>query len=261
MTDAVSFLTAPSLSGLAGIRHGFFTRRGGVSRGIYESLNVGYGSDDDRDAVTENRCRVAAALDLPADALQTVYQVHGRTVTHVDSPWREPPRCDAMVTNRPGIALGILTADCAPVLFADAEAGVIGAAHSGWKGALAGVLQSTVGAMLALGARREAIVAALGPTIAQSSYEVGPEFPAPFLAESPDNAAFFVESARAGHFRFDLPGYLAGVLEGLGLGAYGVLAEDTCADPERFFSYRRATHRGEPDYGRGVSAIALAPPG
>jgi YfiH family protein len=164
-----------------------------------------------------------------------------------------------MVTNRPGIALGILTADCAPVLFADAEAGIVGAAHAGWKGALAGVLQATVGAMLALGARRGAIAAALGPTIARSSYEIGPEFPAPFLAENPDNAAFFAESVRAGHFMFDLPGYLAGVLDRLELGAIGVLAEDTCAESGRFFSYRRATHRGEPDYGRCVSAIALAP--
>jgi YfiH family protein len=261
MTAAVSFLTAPSLAELTTIRHGFFTRRGGVSGGVYESLNVGYGSNDDRGAVTENRRRVMAALDLAADALHTVYQVHGCKVTHVDAPWPpgDAPRCDAMVTNRPGIALGILTADCAPVLFADAEAGIVGAAHAGWKGALAGVLQATVGAMLALGARRGAIAAALGPTIARSSYEVGPEFPAPFLAENPDNAAFFAESVRAGHFMFDLPGYLAGVLDRLELGAIGVLAEDTCAESGRFFSYRRATHRGEPDYGRCVSAIALAP--
>ncbi len=260
MSDAVSFLTAPSLAGLGSIRHGFFTRQGGVGGGIYDSLNVGFGSNDDRDAVTENRRRVAAALDLPAGALHTVYQVHGCKVTHVDSPWRseDAPRCDALVTNRPGVALGILSADCAPVLFADAEAGIIGAAHSGWKGALAGVLPATVGAMLALGARRGAIAAALGPAIARSSYEVGPEFPDPFLEESPDNAAFFAESSRAGHFMFDLPGYLTRVLEGLDLGSVGVLAVDTCADPERFFSYRRATHRGEPDYGRCVSAIVLA---
>ena len=260
MTDAVSFLTASTLAGFAAIRHGFFTRRGGVSRGVYDSLNAGYGSDDDRAAVTENRRRVAAALALPADALHTVYQVHGCKVIHVESPWRDAPRCDAMVTKRPGIALGILTADCAPVLFADVGAGIIGAAHSGWKGALAGTLPATVDSMLALGAARGSIAVAIGPTIAQSSYEVGPEFPTPFLSKSPDNAAFFGESNRAGHFMFDLPGYLRRVLEGLGLGSVGMLAADTCADPDRFFSYRRATHRGDPDYGRCVSAIALAPP-
>jgi len=260
MTDALPFLTAPPLAELPGIRHGFFTRRGGVSGGIYESLNVGYGSDDDPGAVTRNRGRVTAALGLCADALHTVYQVHGCKVIHVDAPWRDAPRCDAMVTNRPGIALGILTADCAPVLFADAEAGIVGAAHAGWKGALAGVVQATVGAMLALGARRGAIAAALGPTIARDSYEVGPEFPAPFLADDPDNEVFFAPSARDGHFMFDLPGYLSRILDRLGLGAVGVLAEDTCSDPERFFSYRRATLRGEPDYGRCVSAIALTPP-
>ena len=260
MTDKAPFLRASSLTGLASIRHGFFTRQGGVSGGIYGSLNAGYGSRDDRDAVAENRRRVAAALGLGGDALRTVYQVHGSRVTHVDALWADTPRCDAMVTNRPGLALGILAADCAPVLFADADAGVIGAAHAGWKGALAGVVQATVGAMLALGARRGAIAAALGPAISQSSYEVGPGFSAPFLAQNRDNADFFVASARAGHFMFDLPGYITGVLEGLGLGLLSVLAEDTCGDPERFFSYRRATHLGEPDYGRCVSAIALAPP-
>ena len=257
MTDNAPFLSAPSLAGLASIRHGFFTRQGGVSGGIYGSLNVGYGSRDDRGAVAENRRRAVAALGLGAEALRTVYQVHGAKVIHVDAPWADPPRCDAMVTNRPGIALGILAADCAPVLFADAGAGIVGAAHAGWKGALAGVVQATVGAMLALGARREGIAAALGPAIAQSSYEVGPGFSTPFLAQNPGNADFFVGSARPGHFMFDLPGYITGVLEGLGLGAVSVLAEDTCSDPARFFSYRRATHCGEPDYGRSLSAIAL----
>jgi YfiH family protein len=259
VSDALPFLAAPSLAGLSTIRHGFFTRQGGVSGGIYDSLNTGYGSDDDRAAVTENRRRVAAALGLDGDALRTVYQVHGAKVVHVDGPFVETPQCDAMVTNRPGIALGILAADCAPVLFADAGAGVIGAAHAGWKGALGGVVQATIGAMLALGARRESIAAALGPAIAQSSYEVGPDFPTAFLAQNPDNADFFVASARSGHFMFDLPGYISGVLNGLRLGSLSVLAVDTCSDPERFFSYRRATHRGEPDYGRCVSAIALAP--
>ncbi|MDA0661582.1 MAG: peptidoglycan editing factor PgeF [Proteobacteria bacterium] len=259
MTQSVSFLTSPALQDPARLRHGFFTRQGGVSKGIYGSLNTGYGSDDDAAAVTENRRRIAEALALPA--LNTVYQVHGRDVAHVAGPWQpaDAPKCDAMVTDRPGIALGILTADCAPVLFADAEAGVVGAAHAGWKGAVTGVLQATIAAMEGLGARRDAIAAAVGPTIARESYEVGPEFPAPFLAGDPDNARFFSASPRAGHFMFDLPGFIESVLAGQGLGAVDILAADTCADPERFFSYRRATHRGEPDYGRGLSAIALNP--
>ncbi|MEX2615412.1 MAG: peptidoglycan editing factor PgeF [Alphaproteobacteria bacterium] len=259
MTDSVTFLTSPALRDPKRLRHGFFTRRGGVSTGIYGSLNTGYGSDDDAVAVTENRRRIAETLELPA--LNTVHQVHGRNVAHVVDAWRpgDAPKCDAMVTDRPGIALGILTADCAPVLFADAEAGVIGAAHAGWKGAVTGVLQATIAAMEGLGARRDAIAAAVGPTIAQASYEVGPEFPAPFLAGNSDNARFFGASARAGHYMFDLPGFIESVLVAQGLGTVDVLAVDTCADPERFFSYRRATHRGEPDYGRGLSAIALNP--
>jgi hypothetical protein len=258
MTDAVPYLTATALRGQSRLRHGFFTRQGGVSTGLYGSLNTGYGSDDDRDAVTENRRRIAATLGL--DALNTVYQVHGREVARVTEPWApgDAPQCDAMVTDRPGIALGILTADCGPVLFADADAGIVGAAHAGWKGAISGVLQATVSAMEEMGARRDAIAAVVGPTIAQPSYEVGPEFPAPFLAADPDNARFFIPSVREGHFMFDLPGYIESVLRGLELGAVEVFAADTCADAERFFSYRRATHRGEPDYGRGLSAIALA---
>lgn len=259
MTESVSFLTSPALRDPKRLRHGFFTRMGGVSTGIYDSLNTGYGSDDDADAVTENRRRIAEALELPA--LNTVFQVHGRNVARVVEAWRpgDAPKCDAMVSDRPGIALGILTADCGPVLFADAESGVIGAAHAGWKGAVTGVLQATIAAMEGLGARRKSIAAALGPTIAQASYEVGPEFPAPFLTEDVDNARFFTASTRAGHFMFDLPGFIESVLAGEGLGAVDVMAADTCADPERFFSYRRSTHRDEPDYGRGLSAIALNP--
>lgn len=258
MTDTVPFLTATALAGETRLRHGFFTRRGGVSTGIYGSLNTSFGSRDDPDAVAENRRRIAAALNLPA--LNTVYQVHGAAVARVTEPWVSgaAPKCDAMVTDRPGIALGILTADCAPVLFADAGAGVVGAAHAGWKGAIGGVLQATVAAMAELGARRGAIAAAVGPAIAQASYEVGPEFPAPFLAAGSGNGRFFAPSVRDGHFMFDLPGFIESVLDGLGLGTVEVLGADTCADADRFFSYRRATHRGEPDYGRGLSAIALA---
>lgn len=258
MTDSVPFLTAAALRGEKRLRHGFFTRQGGVSGGIYGSLNTGYGSDDDREAVAENRRRIAATLDLAA--LNTVYQVHGRDVARVTESWAtgDAPKCDAMVTDRPGIALGILTADCGPVLFADAEAGVIGAAHAGWKGAIGGILQATVAAMEELGARRDRIAVSLGPTIAQPSYEVGPEFPDPFLAADPDNARFFIPSVREGHFMFDLPGFIESVLAGMDLGAVEIMAADTCADTDRFFSYRRATHRGEPDYGRGLSAIALS---
>lgn len=242
------------------IRHGFFTRQGGVSGGIYASLNTGYGSKDDSAAVAENRARVAARFELPERALNTVYQVHGRDVVRVEGPWPEgatPPKADAMVTDRTGVALGILHADCTPILFADARAGIVGAAHAGWKGALAGVVQATVEAMEALGAVRSSIAACIGPTIAQASYEVGPEFPVPFLDQDPDHERFFVPSERDGHFMFDLPGYVAAALASLDLGAVGNLNRDTCAEPESFFSYRRATKRGEPDYGRCISAIAI----
>lgn len=252
-------LTAKTLPDGAAIRHAFFTRRGGVSGGIYESLNIGFGSKDERDAVAENRRRVAALFGLPGAALNTVYQVHGRTAVTVEGPWRDgkPPQADGMVTDRPGVVLGILTADCAPVLFADPKAGVVAAAHAGWKGALAGILQATVAAMEALGAGRTSIAACIGPTIAQKSYEVGPEFPAPFLEQDPANEGFFIPSERAGHFMFDLPGYAASVLRAQKLASVDDLARDTCGEPEAFFSYRRATKRGEPDYGRGVSAIAI----
>ncbi|HZD24767.1 MAG TPA: peptidoglycan editing factor PgeF [Alphaproteobacteria bacterium] len=253
-------LTSASLAALPGVRHGFFTREGGVSRGIYASLNCGYGSGDSRADVGENRARVAAQLGLGGDALITIHQVHSPDVTIVERPWApgEAPRGDAMVTARPGIGLGILAADCGPVLFADAEAGVIGAAHAGWRGALGGVLEATVEAMETLGARRERIAAALGPCIAQASYEVGPEFRDGFLARAAGNARYFVPSGREGHHRFDLPGYVLDRLVELGLGAAERLHNDTYAEADGFFSFRRATHRGEPDYGRQISAIALA---
>ncbi len=253
------YLTTDSLAKISNIRHAFFTRQGGVSDGIYASLNTGLGSDDASQAVTENRRRIAAVFDLPANALNTVYQVHGRTVAQVEGPWTDgtPPQADGMVTRCPGVALGILSADCTPVLFADADAGIVGAAHAGWKGALSGILQATVEAMEALGANRLAIAACVGPTIAQQSYEVGPEFPAPFLAADSANEGFFVPSTRDGHFMFDLPGYAVQILTSLEIGAVDNLARDTCAEEEHFFSYRRATKRSEPDYGRCLSAIAI----
>jgi YfiH family protein len=252
-------ITLSALAG-SGIRHGFFTRAGGSSSGIFASLNCGYGSADDAGNVTENRARVLDAVGLARDRLVTCYQVHSAAVAVVDDVWTlaARPRADAMVTRRPGIALGILTADCAPVLFADAEAGVIGAAHAGWRGALAGVLDATVQAMAALGASPPRICAGVGPCIARASYEVGPEFPARFLAESPANAGFFVAAPRAGHFHFDLAGYVALRLRRLGLARIDHSGGDTVADSHRFFSYRRSCLQKEPDYGREISVIALA---
>jgi purine-nucleoside/S-methyl-5'-thioadenosine phosphorylase / adenosine deaminase len=253
-------ITLSALAG-SGIRHGFFTRDGGVSGGIFASLNCGFGSADDAGNVCENRGRALDALGLARDRLATCYQLHGAAVAVVDDVWtlEARPRADAMVTRRPGIALGILTADCAPVLFADAAAGVIGAAHAGWRGALTGVLGAAVQAMAELGASPQRLCAGIGPCIAQASYEVGPEFPAPFLAESPANAGFFLAAPRAGHFLFDLAGYVALKLRRLGLGRIERSGGDTAAESERFFSYRRSCLRQEPDYGRELSAIALAP--
>jgi hypothetical protein len=245
------------LSGLAGIKHGFFGRKGGVSTGIYDSLNCGPGSNDAPEAVRENRRRVANTLG--AEHLLSLYQVHGIEVIAVREAWENGasrPRCDAMVTDRPGLALGTLAADCGPVLFADAEAGVIGAAHAGWKGALAGVLEATVAAMEKLGGKRARIRAALGPTIAQPSYEVGPEFPVPFLAEQRDNARFFAAGAKPGKHLFDLPGYVLARLERLGVSAEWT-GHDTLAGRADYFSYRRTTLAGGGDYGRNVSAIVL----
>lgn len=252
-------ITVNVLKECSGVRHGFMTRQGGVSAGIYDSLNCGYGSDDDAGNVTENRTRAVARLDLPHEALATVYQIHSPDVAEVIAPWPRDkrPEVDAMVTKRPGVALGISTADCAPILFADPEAGVIGAAHAGWKGALTGVTEATIAAMVRLGADVERIHAAIGPCIAQTSYEVGPEFPGRFLAQDAGNRRFFVPSARAGHFMFDLPGYLAHRLALAGIGAIENVGRDTCAEADLFFSYRRMTLRGEPDYGRGLSVIAL----
>jgi polyphenol oxidase len=243
--------------GLAGVPHGFLGRSGGVSSGVIAGLNVGLGADDEPAAVAENRARAVAAV-LPAGRLATVYQVHSANCVTTSEPWPETdrPHADALVTNQRGLVLGIVTADCAPVLLADREAGVIGAAHAGWKGALGGVTDATIAAMEALGARRNAIAAVVGPSIAQASYEVDEGFAARFCAADADNARFFA-GGRAGHAQFDLPGYIAHRLKSAGCGSVAALGLDTYADEARFFSFRRATHRGEPTYGRQFSLIGL----
>ncbi len=252
-------LRAEPLAALPGVAHAFFTRAGGVSEGIFASLNCGFGSRDDPAHVAENRRRATARLDLPADTLCTPYQCHGNDCVTVTAPWRPgaAPRADAMVTDRPGVALGVLTADCAPVLLAGRRARVVGVVHAGWRGALAGVVEAAVEAMAALGARPGDTVAAIGPCIGPQSYEVGPEFHAAFHAADPANAGRFTPAARPKHHLFDLPGYIAGRLAALGLAEVVSLAHDTCADAERFFSYRRARHAGEDDHGRLLSAVAL----
>lgn len=243
-----------------GIRHGFFGRKGGVSEGLYDSLNCGLGSKDTREAVTENRARVAIALGSRPDRLVTGYQIHSPDVAHVETPWQpgDAPKVDGLVATKPGIVLGVLAADCAPILFADPEAKIIGAAHAGWRGAVGGVLDATVNAMVRLGARAAFIRAAVGPCIGKDSYEVGPEFPAPFIAENPGNRDFFRPARREGHFMFDLTGYVGRRLERLGLGTVELLQRDTCAEADSFFSYRRSCLRKEADFGRGLSAITLA---
>jgi hypothetical protein len=252
-------ITLDILDACGAIRHGFFTREGGVSGGVYASLNCGFGSGDDSAKVARNRAIAADALGLAEDRLVTCYQIHSATVLTVQAPWRreESPRADGMATDRPGIALGVLAADCAPVLFADPQAEVIGAAHGGWRGALGGVMEATVAAMTALGAAPSRIRAGIGPCIAQESYEVGPEFPGHFAAIDTASGGFFVPAARPGHFRFDLPGYIAHRLARLGLGGVASTGCDTVADPARFFSYRRACLAGERDYGRALAAITL----
>jgi polyphenol oxidase len=242
---------------LDGVAHGFLGRRGGVSQGIHAGLNVGTGSDDDRVAVARNR-ELAGAAVLPGAPLVTVHQVHSPQVVTVDAPFPgERPKADALVTSTPGLLLGVLTADCAPVLLADAEAGVVGAAHAGWKGAIGGVTDAILAAMEALGARRGRIAAAVGPCIARASYEVDAAFADRFLAEDPANERFFADGRREGHVQFDLEGYVAARLAAAGIGRVEALGLDTYADEARFFSYRRATHRGEPDYGRQISLIGL----
>jgi len=240
-----------------GIVHGFFTRHGGISEGIYRGLNVGAGSNDVPENVAENRHRVAQSLGVRPEHLLTVHQVHSPDVITVTAPFSgERPKADAMVTRTPGIALGALSADCGPVLFADQEARVIGSAHAGWRGAISGILENTVEAMIALGADRSRIVAVLGPTIGPENYEVGPEFFDQFVARDASYDRYFSPSGRESHKMFDLWSFIIDRLEASGVKT-GALMQCTYADEAQFFSYRRATHRGEADYGRQISAIAI----
>jgi polyphenol oxidase len=242
---------------LADTRHGFFTRRGGASSGIYAGLNCGPGSSDQRGAVTVNRARVAGALGVAPDRLLSVRQTHSATVVRAGPEgWRERPEADGAVTDIPGIALSVLTADCAPVLLHDPAAGVIGVAHAGWRGALDGVLEATLEAMEAVGARRADICAGIGPTISQRAYEVGPEFLERFLDEDPEHGRFFA-NGQGDRYLFDLPGFVLSRLRAAGIGDAAWIGECTYSNPDRYFSFRRTTHRGEVDYGRLISAIAL----
>ena len=253
-------INAATIGAVAGVRHGFFTRHGGVSEGLYASLNCGYGSGDDAVRVTDNRHRAMDRLGCSGDDLVTLYQVHSADALVVEAAggWAaDAPRADGMATNIPGVALGVLAADCAPVLLADGEAGVVGAAHAGWRGARAGILEATVAAMARLGARPASTVAGIGPCIQQCSYEVGPEFHADFMAEEADTADFFLPARRSGHFHFDLPGYVDRRLRRMSLAAVEALPFDTLGDDAMFFSYRRNALVGERDYGRGLSAIVL----
>jgi YfiH family protein len=252
-------LQAQSLTNLPGVRHAFFTRAGGVSKGIYESLNSGVGSNDKPENVNENRARMAASLGVTADRFLTAYQIHSPTVMVAETPWSaaDRPRADAIVTRTPGLAIGVSTADCGPVLMTDPEARVIGAAHAGWRGALTGVIEAAVAAMETLGAKRNRIVAAVGPMIRQPNYEVGQDLLDRFVAAEPDNVRFFAPAQRPGHRMFDLAGYVVSTLQRAGIERIEDIGHCTYADPAQFYSYRRATHRAEPDYGRHVNAIVL----
>jgi YfiH family protein len=252
---AVEVLEAGALRGM---RHGFLGRRGGISQGLCSGLNVGWGSADDRDAIRENRRRAVDAV-APGAKLVTLHQVHSADVLHVTEPFPddERPKADAMVSDSPGIVLGILTADCAPVLLADREAGVVAAAHAGWKGALGGIVEATVAEMERRGASRGRLAAAVGPCIARKSYEVDEALRSRFVEEDREHERFFSAGAREGRYQFDLEGFVLSRLAAAGLTRIEALGEDTYSQPDRFFSYRRATHRGEPDYGRQVSLIAV----
>jgi polyphenol oxidase len=252
-------LHAHTLAKIPGIRHAFFTRAGGVSGGVYASLNAGVGSNDDPGHVAENRARMAAAMGVTRERFLTCYQIHSPEVVVAAEPWTAEarPHADAIVTTAPRLAIGVSTADCGPVLFADAQARVIGAAHAGWRGALSGVTDQTIAAMERLGASRARIAVALGPMIRQKNYETGADLRDRFIAIDPANARFFRPAARDGHFMFDLAGYVAARLAAAGVGTIEDVDACTYADEEQFFSYRRMTHRGEADYGRHVNAIAL----
>jgi YfiH family protein len=251
-------LASPLLSAIPGLRHAFFTREGGVSDGVYESLNGGLGSNDDPVNVAENRRRMAEQMGVPLQRLLSVFQIHSPDAVVATGPWQgaSRPRADAIVTRTEGLAIGITAADCGPILLVDPNARVIGAAHAGWKGALSGILESTVEAMEKLGAERSGVVAAIGPLIRQHSYEVGGEFVERFVEADAENAVFFIPSAREGHAMFDLAGFIRMRLENAGVLMIDDIGVDTYSD-ERCYSYRRSVHRGEPDYGRHVHAIAL----
>ncbi len=244
---------------LPGIRHAFFTREGGVSEGLYASLNGGVGSRDDANHVAENRARMARTLGTQPHKFLSVFQIHSADVVTAERPWTADsrPRADAIVTKIPGLAIGASTADCGPVLFADPRSRVIGAAHAGWRGAFGGVLEATIAAMENLGANRHHIIAALGPMIRQDNYEVGADFVATFVAQEATNTRFFKPGARERHAQFDLPGYIAHRLTAAKIGQIEDLGLCTYAEPKRFFSYRRSTHKSEPDYGRHINAIIL----
>lgn len=250
-------IKSTALSGVDGVAHGFFTRQGGHSTGIYASKNTGLGADEDKAVVLKNRRIVAEALG--AKEVLTPYQYHSAVVLPVDQPWsnKSPPKADGLVTRQKGLAIAVNTADCTPVIFADTKSSVIGIAHSGWKGTVGGVLEATITAMEALGAKASDIVVAIGPTISQANYEVGPEFVEQFLTDNPDSKKFFIASERENHCMFDLPGCVRERLDRCGLKRVENLALCTYADEHRFFSYRRMTHRGEIDYGRQMSAVCL----
>lgn len=249
-------IRSPALAA-AGVKHAFFTRDGGVSPGVYATLNGGVGSSDARENVAENKRRMAETLGVPAERFLVPFQIHSPDCLVVDAPWTDRPRCDGLATATPALALGVTGADCGMILFADPKAGVVGACHAGWKGALSGVIEATIAAMEKLGSRRADTIVALGPTIGQASYEVGPEFFARFISQAGDHARFFAPSVKAEHRMFDLPAFIGMRVERAGVGTFENLGLDTYADETRFFSYRRTTHRREPDYGRLVSAIAL----
>ncbi|HEV7996321.1 MAG TPA: peptidoglycan editing factor PgeF [Stellaceae bacterium] len=252
-------ITVDLLDADGAVRHAFFTRRGGVSRGLFASLNCGFGAGDPSENVARNRALAMQRLDLPAERLVTCRQVHSAVAVAVDRPWRRAaaPSADGMASRVPGVALGVLAADCAPVLFHDPVARVIGAAHAGWRGAFAGVIEATVAQMAALGAEPRHIRAGIGPCIGPASYEVGPEFPLPIIAEDPGAEPLFVPARRPGHLLFDLAGYVERRLGRAGVKLVQWAPHDTAAEEERFFSYRRASLRGETAYGRQLSAIAL----
>ena len=258
VTPDRAMFCASTLESCDGIRHGFFTRRGGVSKGIYGSLNCGLGSRDDAEAVRQNRTLVAETLGVPPDRLLTLYQIHSAAAVVVDKPWENgAAEADALVTSTPGLAIGALTADCAPVLFCDAQARVIAAAHAGWRGALSGIVEATLATMEELGAERERTVAVIGPSISQRAYEVGADYMERFLAEEPGSEVFFVTDDSSGEPHFDLAGYVAERLSRAGVGTVSDLGLCTYCDETRLFSYRRSQHHGEEDYGRQISAIVL----